>query len=111
MLFDESDPPVEGAADAPPLELEFFGFRRGFFFHAGVLQDVRPFPAGTGVAVFQMLSEMVGTEELLRVVTLSKLVHSSEMFESSVPVWLGEVGELFTAITARVVRRAGCCLA
>lgn len=57
------------------------------------------------MAMFQMLSEMVGTIELLRIVALSKLVHCCKMLESAVPVWLWEIRELFTTVPANVVGR------
>ena len=50
--------------------------------------------------MFQMLAEVVGTEEFLALVALSKLVHVIEMLRSCIPI--GRVWELFTAVAAHI---------
>lgn len=62
------------------------------------------------MAVFQVLAEMVGAEELLCVVALAELVHAGQVLEAAVPVRLREVGELLAAVPACVMGRAGVCL-
>jgi hypothetical protein len=52
------------------------------------------------VAVLQVLSEVVGAEELLRLVALAKLVHVSQMLKARLPV--GRRGKLLAAVAARV---------
>ena len=78
-----------------------------FIFHTCVFQHICPLPAGPGVAVFQMLPEMVGTEELLRLVTLAELVHGRQMLDASTPVGRRHVGKFIAAVTAHIrVRRS-----
>jgi hypothetical protein len=60
--------------------------------------------------MFQVLSEMVGAVELLRVAALAKLVHGRQVFEPAIAVRLGKIGEFFAAIPAHIVRRADICL-
>lgn len=52
------------------------------------------------MAVFQMLPEVVRTEELLGLVALAKLVYDVQVFGTNVP--LRRVGELLAAIPACV---------
>lgn len=82
--------------------------RRRFVLHTRILQHVGVLAASPGVTVFQMLPEMVGTEEFLRLVALAELVHRGQMFEASVPIRSRHVGELFAAVAANV-RTRGCC--
>ena len=68
--------------------------------HAGVFQHVGPFAAGTMMAVLEMLSEVVCSEELLGMVTLSEFVHMVEMVCSNFP--LRRVRKFFAAVSASV---------
>lgn len=52
------------------------------------------------MAMLQMLSEVIGTEELLGLIAFAKFVHVIEMLRPGIPV--GGIGELFTAIPAHV---------
>src|SRR6187402_1527123 len=61
-------------------------FWEGLILHTRILKHVCPFPAGTCVAVLQMLSEMICSKELLGVITLSKFVHFLKMTYSHFPV-------------------------
>jgi len=69
-------------------------------FHASVLQHVGPLATSTGVAVFQMLAEVISAEELLRLVAFAKFVNVVEMFGACLPA--GRVGEFFATVTADV---------
>ena len=65
------------------------------------------------MAMFQMLAEVIRTEELLCLVTLSKLVHMVEMFRAKLPS--RRVGELLATVAADISAVAGhgrmeCCL-
>lgn len=73
--------------------------------HAHILQNIRPLPTRPGMAVFQVLPEVVCAEEFLRVVALPELVYARQVLEPSVPVWLWEVGELLAAVSACIARR------
>lgn len=64
-----------------------------FIFHARVLQHVGPFPTRTRVAVLQVLSEVIRSEEFLRMVALAKFVHFLQMENSCVPVLGGSNGD------------------
>jgi hypothetical protein len=50
--------------------------------------------------MLQMLAEMVGTEEFLRVIALAELVHGRQVLKSAIPVRSWEVRELFSAVPA-----------
>ena len=52
--------------------------------------------------MFQVLAKVVCAKEFLGLVALSELVDVGEVFESSIPIGLREVGELLTAVAARV---------
>lgn len=54
------------------------------------------------MAVFEMLSEMVGAEEFLRLVALAEFVHRRQVLDSSGPIRSGDVGEFVAAIAADV---------
>lgn len=79
------------------------GLRRLLFFHAGILQNVSPLAARSGVTMLQMLTEVVCSEELFRIVALAELVYGGEVFEPAVPIWLGEIGELLAAVPAGIM--------
>jgi hypothetical protein len=49
--------------------------RRVLLQHAGVLEHVGPLAAGTGMAVLEVLAEVIGAVELLARVALAELVH------------------------------------
>ena len=76
-----------------------------FVLHASIFQHVGPLATGTGVAVFQMLAEVIGAEEFLGLVALAKFVDVVEMFGACLPAW--RVGEFFTTVTADVRTIAG----
>lgn len=83
--------------------------RRGFVPHTRVLEHVRPLPARAGVAVFEMLPEVVRAEEFLRLVAFGELVHVADVLAAALPV--GWVGELLATEAADVCRAAvavGC---
>lgn len=80
--------------------------------HACVLKHVGPLAACASVAVFQMLAEVIGAEELLCLVTLPKLVHMVKMFGAELPA--RGVRELLATIATHVSavashRRVECC--
>lgn len=56
--------------------------------HTCVLEHVRPLPARACVAVLEMLSEVVCTEKLLRVVALAEFVQIDQMLDPGLPVAL-----------------------
>lgn len=58
------------------------------------------------MAVLEMLSEVVCSEEFLHVVAFTKFMHSSQMLKSLIPIGLRVVGELFATISTCVMRRA-----
>ena len=78
--------------------------RKRFFLHAGILQHVRPFSAGPGVAVLEMLSKVIGAEELFGLVAFAEFVNVGEMSHPGFPVWLRLAGEFLAAIAANVRR-------
>jgi len=59
--------------------------------HARVLQHVGPLAAGPGVAVLEVLPEVVGPVELLARVALAELVHVLEVPDARLPVRVGDV--------------------
>jgi len=61
---------------------------RILFTQADVFQHVGPFPTLAIVAVFEVLSEVIGTVEFLCLVALSKLVDVGEMVDPAIPVRL-----------------------
>ena len=79
--------------------------RQRLILHASVLQHVGPRATRTGVAVFQVLAEVIGAEELLRLVAFAEFVNMVEMFGACLPAW--RVGEFFTTVTADVRTIAG----
>jgi hypothetical protein len=68
--------------------------------HASIFQHVGPLATGTGVAVFQMLAEVIGAEEFLGLVALAKFVDVVEMFGACLPAW--RIGELLATVAADV---------
>lgn len=56
------------------------------------------------MAMFEMLPKVVRTEKLLRVITFTEFMDGSEMLKPGVPIGLGIIWELFTAVTAAIVR-------
>lgn len=57
------------------------------------------------MAVLEVLAEVVGAEELLRFVTLTKLVHMVEVFRAELPS--RRIGKLFATVAADVCTVAG----
>ena len=81
--------------------------------HAGVLKHVGPLATCAGMAVLQMLAEVVCAEELLRLVTLSKLVHMVEMFRAKLPArWVSKLLATVATHVSTVAShgRVECCL-
>jgi len=62
------------------------------------------------MAVFEVLSEVIGSEELLGLVALPKLVDAGKVIDALRPVWLGVVWKLFSAIAACIAHRPSCAL-
>jgi hypothetical protein len=60
--------------------------------------------------MLQMLTEVIRTEKLLRIIALAEFVHGCQVLKPMVPVWTWEIGEFFTAIPAGVVGGTGGCL-
>ena len=54
--------------------------------------------------MFQMLTEMVGTKEFLRLVAFTKLVYTVEVRTPCFPIWGWLVGKLCTTVTACIER-------
>jgi hypothetical protein len=87
-------------------------FWQWLVFHAGILKHVGPFAACASMAMFQMLAEVIRAEELLCLVTLSKLVYMVKMFRAKLPS--RRVSELLAAVATDVSAIAGhgrveCC--
>lgn len=57
-----------------------------FFLHTRGLEHVGPFAASTSMTMLQMLSKVIGPEELLALVAFSKFVNLTQMFGSCIPV-------------------------
>lgn len=58
------------------------------------------------MAVFQVLSKVIGSVEFLCLVAFTKLVHTGEVIKSTIPIRLWKVWKLLPAITACVELRA-----
>lgn len=54
------------------------------------------------MAVLQMLTEVVGSEEFLTLIALAKFVNSIQMLNTSLPLW--RTGKLVTTVTTSVRR-------
>lgn len=52
-----------------------------------------------------MLTEVVGAEELLRLIAFTELVYVGEMLATGVPIGRGIVWKLFAAVSASIERR------
>jgi len=76
------------------------GLRSNLFSHAGLLEVVAPPPAQATVAVPDVLPEVVGAVELLRLVAVAELVALGEMLDAALP--LRGKRELFPAVAAFV---------
>lgn len=57
--------------------------------HTGVFEHVGPLPTGAGMAVFQVLSEVISPEELLGLIALGELVNVLYVIDANIPVLLG----------------------
>lgn len=77
--------------------------RRNLIFHTSIFQNIRPLATGTGMTMLQMLTEMIRTEEFLRIVALAEFMYGGKMVESGIPVWAGEVREFLAAVAACIV--------
>lgn len=80
-------------------------FRYWLIFHTTVLEHVSPLATGAGVAVFQVLAEVVCAEELLRLVALAELVDVVEVLGASLPA--RGIGEFFATIAADIRATTG----
>lgn len=50
--------------------------RRNLIFHTSIFQNIRPLATGTSMTMLQMLTEMIRTEEFLRIVALAEFMYS-----------------------------------
>ena len=62
---------------------------RKFFSQANTLQHVGPFPTLSRVAVFQVLSKVIGPEKFLGLVAFAELVYVGEVVNPAIPIRLG----------------------
>jgi hypothetical protein len=60
------------------------------------------------MAVFQVLSEMVGSVELFSLIAFAKFVHVGQMFDPVIPVRLRMIWKLFSTESAGIIGRVGC---
>lgn len=67
-----------------------------------MLEHVGPFSAGSGVAMLEVLPEVVRPEELFRLIALAKLVLDFEVLEPRRPIWW--IDELVAAVAALICR-------
>lgn len=72
-------------------------------FHASIFENVGPLATRPSMTMLQVLTEVVGAEEFLRIVTFPEFVHCRQVLEATVPIWSREIGEFLTAIPACVV--------
>lgn len=86
-----------------PIRILIPRLRRNLVLHTSIFQNVRPLPTSTSMGMLQMLTEMIRTEEFLRIIALAKLMNGGEVVESRIPVWTREVREFLAAIAACVV--------
>ena len=73
---------------------------RGLLPHTGVFEHIGPFPAGAGMAMLEVLTEMIGPEKLLRLVALAELVSLAHVLGTDIPVC--GVRELLAAVATHV---------
>ena len=97
-------------------------YRRIFIHHTGIFQHIRPFATSSGVAVFEVLAEMVGTIKLLARIAFSELVYLLEVlgprlsilirYHTTLALGAGGSGacEFFATVPARI-RLPGTCRA
>lgn len=104
LLTEDFGDSVRRQRFARPIATPIQRLRWLLFLHTGILQNIRPFPTGTSMAVLKMLAEVVGAEEFLSVIAFAEFVYCCQMVEPAVPIGLGEIGKFFAAITTRVVR-------
>lgn len=74
--------------------------------HASIFQHVGPLPARSRMTVFQVLPKVVGSEELLGLVTFAELVHVIQVSSAGFPIW--RVWELFSAVPTHVSSKRVC---
>lgn len=77
---------------------------RWLVLHARVLQHIGPFSTCTRVAMLQMLTKMVGTEEFLRLIAFTEFMHVLEVGHPGFPVWSWIVWKFYTTITTNIRR-------
>jgi len=76
--------------------------RRRLILHACILEHIRPLAASTGMAVFQVLAEVVSTEELLALITFAEFMGEIEVINTLIPV--GRVVEFQSAVATSICR-------
>jgi hypothetical protein len=69
--------------------------------HAGVFEQVGPFSARAGVTVLEVLAEVVGTEELLRLVAFAEFMSDVEVGGAGLPAD-GSVRKLVATVATNV---------
>lgn len=86
-------------------------FHMCFLFYTGILKDICPFPTGTCMTMFQMLSKIICLKEFLDIIAFSKFVHIYEVLKSTVPIWLRKIRKFLSTISAGIMRRTsiGLC--
>lgn len=73
---------------------------RLFVLHTGIFQLIRPFSTSACMCMFEMLSKMIRTEKLFRLVALSVFVTKIQMLSALFPIW--RIFELLAAISTGV---------
>lgn len=73
-----------------------------FLAQANGLQHVGPFSALPSVAVFEMLSEVIGSVKLFGMIAFGKFVDIGKVVHPAIPVRLREVWEFLSTETADV---------
>lgn len=73
-----------------------------FISDTSILKRIGPLSTCTAVAVFEMLTEMIGAVELLRLVAFTEFVFGAEMPATVLPIRGRVVGELFAAVAAHI---------
>ena len=81
------------------------GYCRWFFFNTSLLKTIGPFSACASMAMLEMLTEVIGTEEFLRLIALAKFVGHVQVTGSIIPVRCWLVAKFLTAIAASVICR------
>jgi hypothetical protein len=75
-----------------------------FLEHAGILQHVGPLSTCARVAVLEMLSEVIRSEELFGRVALSELMHLLQMPNTFIPILFSSVSRRITTVQGTSTR-------